>query len=588
MEAFKSTASRLARVFYGSREKWKAKALTRQKELRAAQIRMRDLEASRERWKARAREAEAQLRQEKGAGRETAEEGSPGATSIVAGAQETVPKWAWHPAAGHVYPLYVVQLAVQLMVEAMGSLRGSAHTFVLFKQFFKVPTPSYGTVRQWLLRVGLHALRRPVANLSGWTLLLDLTVQLGRAKALVIVGVGPQRLRRAAEAEEEVDYALRHRDLRVLALEVLEQSSGEVIADHLERLGKQSGVPAQVITDGGSDVKKAVALYRQNHPQVIDTDDVTHCLARLLKQELQADARFESWSRRCAEVRRELQQTELSFLLPPGQRSQARFLNVHRLVDWARRLLGWQARGDFSPIDTAHAMDAQTYHAVFRALTEPQTRRLVFEVPWREFADARAFGEALGVALGAEVFARHREPMLEAADLGRRRYEDKLGWLEAYREEIEIYAELVRIIHAVEKQLKTKGLHAGSREVFERLTEAWSLSPRAERFRQRVLEYLMREGVKIPPGQTLLATTDGLESLFGMYKFFANKSPLKELGKMLLMIPLRTVKLSVDFVKEALEQVRAADVEKWARNLLGPSALAARRTALAPPNKTQK
>ncbi len=50
MKTLKGTASRLARVFHGGREKWKAKALARQKELRAAQVRMRDLDANRERW----------------------------------------------------------------------------------------------------------------------------------------------------------------------------------------------------------------------------------------------------------------------------------------------------------------------------------------------------------------------------------------------------------------------------------------------------------------------------------------------------------------------------------------------------------
>ncbi len=133
-------------------------------------------------------------------------------------------------------------------------------------------------------------------------------------------------------------------------------------------------------------------------------------------------------------------------------------------------------------------------------MSEPQRERLVF-APWGEFADAGAFGEAVRAALGARVFERHRAPMLEAADRGRRRYDEKLGWLEGYREEIEFYDELVRIIHAVEKQLKTKGLHTGSREVFERLTEAWSLSPRAERFRQEVLGYLKREGARIPPAR---------------------------------------------------------------------------------------
>ncbi len=101
MRTFKSAASRLARVFHAGRDKWKAKALARQKELRAAQVRMRDLEASRDRWSARAREAEERLRQ-KDQGGESREEESPGRELVVPGAQETVHEGAWLPAPGHV------------------------------------------------------------------------------------------------------------------------------------------------------------------------------------------------------------------------------------------------------------------------------------------------------------------------------------------------------------------------------------------------------------------------------------------------------------------------------------------------------
>ncbi len=102
MRTFKSAASRLARVFHAGREKWKAKALARQKELRAAQVRIRDLEASRERWKARAHEAEEQLGQGKGRGGGSPEEGPPGQELVVHGARETVHEGVWLPAPGHV------------------------------------------------------------------------------------------------------------------------------------------------------------------------------------------------------------------------------------------------------------------------------------------------------------------------------------------------------------------------------------------------------------------------------------------------------------------------------------------------------
>ena len=58
MNAFKSPVTRLANLFQRSRDAWKAKALERQQRLRAAEVKIRDLEHSRAQWKARALKAE--------------------------------------------------------------------------------------------------------------------------------------------------------------------------------------------------------------------------------------------------------------------------------------------------------------------------------------------------------------------------------------------------------------------------------------------------------------------------------------------------------------------------------------------------
>jgi hypothetical protein len=62
MQEYKSPVSRLARLFEKGRDNWKEKALSKQKKLRALEIKVRDLSDSRAHWKARALAAEAQLK----------------------------------------------------------------------------------------------------------------------------------------------------------------------------------------------------------------------------------------------------------------------------------------------------------------------------------------------------------------------------------------------------------------------------------------------------------------------------------------------------------------------------------------------
>ena len=54
MKEFKSSPSRLIRLFQQSRENWKKTAIARQQKLRALEIKVRDLSQSRENWKKRA------------------------------------------------------------------------------------------------------------------------------------------------------------------------------------------------------------------------------------------------------------------------------------------------------------------------------------------------------------------------------------------------------------------------------------------------------------------------------------------------------------------------------------------------------
>jgi hypothetical protein len=58
VEQYKSSEKRLAKWFSESRDSWKEKALSRQKELRALEVKIRDLENSRDNWKKRAKKAE--------------------------------------------------------------------------------------------------------------------------------------------------------------------------------------------------------------------------------------------------------------------------------------------------------------------------------------------------------------------------------------------------------------------------------------------------------------------------------------------------------------------------------------------------
>jgi hypothetical protein len=297
MKEFKSSASRLARVFWRSREKWRAQAAQKQKKLRALEIRVRDLEASRARWKERAQAAEQELKRHVVA-KPSVQDGQ--ASKAEAGVEEQsgeVTEGERERAVGHRFAVWLVALAVRLVTEQVVSFRGGGGVLAVMGARLAWRVPSWSGLMGWVDWLGLYACQQPVVYGRDWIVIVDLSIELGPAKMRVIVGIRRTELeaRRAAArqaGQAQASLVLHHHDVQILELAVLRQSTGEVIARHLEALRQRVGPFVQLISDQGSDVRKGVEQTVQRHPETRSTYDVTPQVALWLKHELSGDARF--------------------------------------------------------------------------------------------------------------------------------------------------------------------------------------------------------------------------------------------------------------------------------------------------------
>src|SRR5947209_3576759 len=131
--------------------------------------------------------------------------------------------------------------------------------------------PCAETIRLWLLRVGLFLLRRPLPKYQDWVYLLDLTIQLGQHKCLVILGVSLAQFRRNG-------CRLNHRDVYVLSVQVLTGCTAQTIYQNLAQVQKRTGTPLEVISDHGHDVRGGIRLLQGKFPTVTEIYDITHGL----------------------------------------------------------------------------------------------------------------------------------------------------------------------------------------------------------------------------------------------------------------------------------------------------------------------
>ena len=311
------SSSRLARYFKGSRDNWKNKALEKQKKSRLFEQKIRDLEKSRKQWKSQAKKAEKKVKElEKE--REKSEQ-----------ADEECQKTELIKIKGHHYTIETIQTSIQQVIKGRNSYHFVATNMELLSENFEVASPHFSSIRKWIERVGLYELSRPKEKRNDWIFLVDITLELGQKKALIIYGLSLEKYQEVIVKEKR---ALKHTDGEILTLEITSRATGEFIQEKLKLLSEQVGIPQQILADHGSNVKKGIQLYQKDYPQVIYTYDVTHGMSNLLKQQLSQDKNYQDFLEDCHQCRIKLQQTELAFLAPPSQRSQCRYFNVERLV----------------------------------------------------------------------------------------------------------------------------------------------------------------------------------------------------------------------------------------------------------------
>jgi hypothetical protein len=237
----------------------------------------------------------------------------------------------------------LVLVALQLFLRAHIGFRAVSRVLALLSGFLgirKAPCPQ--TVVNWVTRLSMARIRSastlkgspmpraPFCNGLVW--MIDASIGLGSGKILAVVAVD-------AHHHQHVRGAPGFRHVHCLAVSVAGSWTGESVARLLRRLVAVMGRPAAYLKDGGADLRKAVRLLDEEGLGSPAIADISHEIANILKWWYHDHPRFESFLSACGHVSGKIKQTILACLAPPKIQTKARFMNLHRLVAWADRLL---------------------------------------------------------------------------------------------------------------------------------------------------------------------------------------------------------------------------------------------------------
>lgn len=222
---------------------------------------------------------------------------------------------------------------LDLVLKGANGLRTAAKSLSVVADFLAMPQdiPSWDSGRLWLMRVGYYKLHRVKAQAEDWIWIIDFSVQLGKEKCLVILGV------RQSDLPPE-GQALRHQDMEPITLEPVVQANGDVVYQKLEEAVAKTGVPRAIVSDRGTDVNAGIKRFCRVHRKTTAIYDVKHKVALLLKHRLEKDECWQEFSACANRLKKQLQQTEYSHLTPPALRIKARYMNLEERIKWGQRI----------------------------------------------------------------------------------------------------------------------------------------------------------------------------------------------------------------------------------------------------------
>ena len=205
----------------------------------------------------------------------------------------------------------------------------------------------------------------------------DFSIQLGKDKCLITLRASLSQMRREG-------FNLSHEKTEVLDLVVTKKTNNELVTERLDKVSGQVGIPVQIVSDHGSDIKKGNGNFCRKHPQVVFTYDISHKTACLLKALLENNEEWKSLLKNINIVLLQVQQTELAFLRPILPRKKARYLNISIIVNWVKNILDYKAKGDFSLIGSGYMLHPESiFILIEKSMPQPslhQTKTLLATV----------------------------------------------------------------------------------------------------------------------------------------------------------------------------------------------------------------
>lgn len=235
----------------------------------------------------------------------------------------------------HKYDTVLVDMCVNIYVLGRSGFRGVTKILSYLNKALSwglKELPCKSSVENWVQKAGCHLYETVDEEKykDGYGIIIDECMVVGQERMLAVLGVASTKTSAQALSFADVD---------VLGLHVKPSWTGESVGKAISGITKKMGkAPAYVISDGGNNLKNGIELA--GLPRIFDSG---HHIALLIEHTYKGTTEFESLSKEMAQCKFKEVMKPTAYLLPPKQRTIARFMNLSTTVQWAKKMLGVQS-----------------------------------------------------------------------------------------------------------------------------------------------------------------------------------------------------------------------------------------------------
>jgi len=233
--------------------------------------------------------------------------------------------------AGHKYDLSLISLCIGLYAWGGCSFRGVVRVLLCIQMEMGLKwkeLPGKSSVENWVQKLGYYGYSNygPDLYKTEYCIIIDESLVIGQQRMMLVLGL---------PAEKTGQGAIGVADVRGLGMEVKPAWTGDDIAQMLQKVQEKMGKRARyVISDSNSNLKNGI-----EKAAMVRISDVGHEIARALEHTYKRDETFAAFMKEVSQVKFREVMKETAYLLPPKQRTIARFMNLSPIFEWATKML---------------------------------------------------------------------------------------------------------------------------------------------------------------------------------------------------------------------------------------------------------